>query len=292
MTEQPDVAVLIVSYNTVDDLRGCLRALLDTGAQAERIHVADNASSDGTREMLDSEFAGIQAQFNDANLFYARATNELCSAAGGEYLLLLNPDTRPDFRALTTLLSHFENEPDLAAVAPQLRFPDGRVQPSCRRLPDALTPWREITARLGGGGSSWRMSDFDHLTSRPVEQPMFSCIWISRKAWQHVGSLGEDYPLFLNDVDWCDRARAAGLKILFDPSVSVPHAGGGTTRHYPLRKLWHSHRSFARYIWRRRTGILSALLGVSGVWLLFVLRLPALALPGSPPAGRRHTSPA
>jgi GT2 family glycosyltransferase len=274
----PEVAVLIVSHNTVHDLRGCLQALLESGAAAPSIHVADNASGDGTREMLRSQFAEIQLHQNDANLLYAPAVNQLAAASGGEYLLLLNPDTRPDFRALTSLLAHFEHEPDLAAVAPQLRFPDGCVQPSCRRLPDALTPWREAVAWLRRGGSSWQMSDFDHLSSRVVEQPMFSCILISRTAWQQVGSLDESYPLFLNDVDWCYRARAAGLKILFDPAVRVPHALGGTTRHYPLRKLWHSHRSFARYIWRRRRGTLSAWWGIVGIWLLFALRLPGALL--------------
>jgi len=268
-------AVLIVAYNTKADVQACLRSLLASGAAAGDIYVADNASRDGTANAVAEEYSGVHLVRNDQNLYYARATNQLLDAVDADFYLLLNPDTRPDFKALTSLLGRFQAAEGIAAVAPQLRFPDGRVQPSCRRLPDAWTPWRELFAAVFGTDSHWKMSDFDHRSPRIVEQPMFSCIWISRAALADVGHLDSAYPLFMNDVDWCRRAHERGWKIWFEPSVAVEHARGGTTGRYRWRRLWHSHRSLARYIWRNQGNAASAVIGVGGAWLSLVPRAVA-----------------
>lgn len=272
------LGVLIVSYNTREDLRACLQSLLDTGCAAETIYVADNGSEDSSAAMVESDFPGVHLIHNETNHFYARATNQLLDAADVDFYLLLNPDTRPDFKALETMVQRFRGHPARAAVAPQLRFPDGRIQYSCRRLPNAWTPWREALARVWPLQSGWKMRDFDHRSERLVLQPMFSAIWISAKAIEAVGMLDESYPLFMNDVDWCRRAYEAGWDILFDPSVSVIHGLGGTTSKYRWRKLWHSHWGMARYIWRCQHNTVAALIGIAGLWLFLIPRAAAALL--------------
>lgn len=274
-----NVSVLIVSHNTRSDLQRCLESLLHTGARPRDIWVADNASTDGSRELLEqAQFAGIRVQAHNRNLYYAAAVNRLAADADGDFLLLLNPDTEPNFEALLRLLTHFEADAQCVAVAPQLRAPDGHIQASCRRLPDAWTPWREFVRALGGRGSHWKMADFDHASERYVEQPMFSCIWISRRAWIDVGGLDEAYPLFFNDVDWCSRAREQGGRIRFDPSVAVPHGLGGTTRRYPWRRHWYAHAGFARYVCGLRSSFAGRCAGLAGVVMWFVLRFPGAFL--------------
>jgi hypothetical protein len=265
-------AALIVSYNTVEDLRECLQALRKSGAEEDSVYVADNASTDGSGAMVAQEFPAVRLIRNADNLNYAQATNQLIEAARADYLLLLNPDTRADFRALLSLLAHFESDSHLAAVAPQLRNPDDSIQSSCRRFPDAWTPWRELVGAVVGGASRWKMSDFDHKSCQYVDQPMFSCIWLSRRALEDAGTLSVEYPLFFNDVDWCWRSRSRGWRILFDPSVGVVHTRGGTTGKYRWRKLWHSHFAFARFLWRNQSNILAALLGATVAWLLVLPR--------------------
>ena len=264
---------LVVSYNTCLDTTACLSSLVATGADPGSIHVADNGSQDTTAQRVLSEYPGVHLHLFPANLFYARAVNHLIEFSSAPYLLLLNPDVQCDMKQLTALCTQFDDDPDLVAVAPQLRFPDGRVQASCRRLPHAATPWREMARRLTPMDSSWKMDDFDHRSEADVEQPMFSCIWIRRSAFAALGMLDESYPLFFNDVDWCRRVSESGKRIKFDPSVAVSHVQGGTTRLYPFRKLWHAHRSFARYL-HRNNSFPFALLGNLGVWLTFLARLP------------------
>jgi N-acetylglucosaminyl-diphospho-decaprenol L-rhamnosyltransferase len=230
---------------------------------------------------VSSECSGVHLYSFHTNLYYAHAVNRLIESSSAPYLLLLNPDVICDLKQLTALCAWLDEDLDLVAVAPQLRFPDGRVQASCRRLPNAATPWREMARRLVPMASRWKMGDFDHRHQADVEQPMFSCIWIRRSAITTIGTLDESYPLFFNDVDWCRRVRDAGKRIRFDPSVAVSHVQGGTTRQYPLRKLWHAHRSFARYI--HRNSILPvSLLGNLGVWLTFLARLPFCGLSRRP----------
>ena len=265
-------AVLIVAHNTRDDLVACLEALIRSGAPVDSIYVADNGSTDQTARVAALRFKGIHVTANSDNRYYAEATNQLLAAAEADFYLLLNPDTRPDFRALETLLDRFAADEKLAAVAPQLRFPDGRIQPSCRRIPDWRTPWRELWRGGGRVSSSWKMADFDHSTPRRVEQPMFSCIWMSSRARAEIGGLDTAFPLFFNDVEWCRRAKEAGWNIEFDPRVAVWHALGGTTRRYPWRKLLYAHTGFARFLWRSRGGVLTGSIGVAGVWLAFPWR--------------------
>jgi len=272
-------AVLIVNYNTQDDLRVCLRSLLSTGAPPESIYVADNASTDGSWEMLEAEFPQVRSIRNPRNLYYAEANNQLWALSDSDWTLLLNPDTVCNFTDLLTLPRKWDADPRCAAVAPQLRCFDGRIQFSCRRLPDALTVWREAWSALTGKPSLWKMGDFDHRSARAVEQPMFSCIWIRREAWQKVGGLDARYPLFFNDVDWCRRALAGDHDIQFDPSTAILHKQGGSTSRQPLRKLKQSNLAFARFILTSTGPPTGQLMGILGLALSYAVRLPVSLMP-------------
>jgi GT2 family glycosyltransferase len=236
--------------------------------------VADNGSTDGSWEMLRHEFPQVKSIRNSRNLYYAEANNQLSSLSDADWSLMLNPDVVGRFDDLLTLPTRWDADARCAAVAPQLRYLDGRIQPSCRRLPDTLTVWREAWSTLRRTPSHWKMGDFDHRLARAVPQPMFSCIWIRRSSWNVVGELDSRYPLFFNDVDWCRRAFARDLQIQFDPTVAVLHRHGGSTGRYPLLKLWQSTVSFARAIRGSDSPLPTQLVGLLGVALSFAVRLP------------------
>jgi GT2 family glycosyltransferase len=271
-------AVLIVNYNTRDDLRACLNSLLATGCPPESIWVADNASTDGSWEMVQAEFPRVRTVRNSRNLYYAAATNQLWNRSESDWTLLLNPDVVCHFKDLLTLAEKWDADSRCAAVAPQLRYFDGRVQRSCRRLPDALTVWREGWSTLTGQPSLWKMGDFDHRSPRSVPQPMFSCLWIRRSSWQRVGELDSRYPLFFNDVDWCRRALASSHEIQFDPSVSVLHRVGGSTSRNPVGSLLRSNLAFAQYLGAESKSWTGKLVGLLGLALALACRLPRAVL--------------
>ncbi len=236
------ISVLIVNWNTRELLRACL-ASIALVREPQEVLVADNASADGSAEMVRTEFPAVRLFASEANRGYAAANNQLAAEATGDLLLFLNPDTELRTDSFAPLVKRLSEDPKIALVAPQLVSPDGSVQMSCRRFPE---PWPLLKAMLGFGGK-YRMSDFDHKTAREVDQPMATCWLVRREAWDQVGPLDEPFPIFFNDVDWCYRAKKAGWKIWFDPAAKVLHHGGASTRQVRKAMIWESHRSLLRY---------------------------------------------
>jgi GT2 family glycosyltransferase len=251
-----DLAVVIVSWRTRELLRSCLQSLraalgdrLEAGA-AELI-VVDNASGDGTVEMVQAEFAEVRLIANKENRGYAAGNNQGIDAARGRNVMLLNPDTEVPREAVERLEACLEERPRVGAVAPMLVHPDGRPQASLRGFPTPLALLGAVTgvARLAPDGSPLAAYLPRSLPSEagPVDQPMASCLLFRGEALRAVGRFDETFPIFFNDVDLCWRLRQAGWEIWFDPEARVVHHGGASTRQVRLAMLWESHRGLHRY---------------------------------------------
>lgn len=249
------LSICIVNWNTRDLLRACLRSLHDHApAEPHEILVADNASRDGSANMVAAEFPAVRLFANDGNLGYAAGNNQLLRAARGRWLLLLNADTAMDPQLdpmpLDSLVAHLRANPFVGAVAGRLVHPDGRTQRSCRGFPTAVQLGAEWTGlarlfprRLG----RYRMRGFDHRTCRPVDQPMASCLLLRRRALQRIGLIDERFPIFFNDVDLCLRLRRDGWRVDYQPAASIVHHGGASTRQLPLRMLRESRDSLLAF---------------------------------------------
>ncbi len=194
--------------------------------------VVDNASGDGTIEMVRAEFAQVRLIVNERNLGYAAGNNQAIRASAAPFVLLLNPDTEVQAGALGGLLSAFGGDERVGAAAAQLLLPDGRIQRSCRSFPrpaavlyDAiglarLFPRSEVFGQ-------YRMTYWDHSSPREVDQPMASALALRRAALDEVGLFDEDFPLYFNDVDLCYRLKQAGWKIrVRAQGKSAPPRGG------------------------------------------------------------------
>ncbi|MBE9565557.1 MAG: glycosyltransferase, partial [Proteobacteria bacterium] len=131
----PKLDICIVSWRTRDLLRAGLASVVDQPA-AGRIIVVDNASDDGTAEMVAREFPSVHLLPNSRNLGFAAGNNQAIGASSSPFLLLLNPDTEVSPGALGGFLAAFAEHPRAGAVAAPLVFPDGSVQRSCRSFPD------------------------------------------------------------------------------------------------------------------------------------------------------------
>ena len=248
-----NLSIVIVNWNTKDHLRRCLGSIRKNPPAGEfEVIVVDNASADSSAEMVRQQFGEVTLIGNAENAGYAEGNNQGIAASRGEYILLLNPDTELKPGALDTLLAFGRGRPEAAAVGCRLVGPDGKVQSSCRGFPNPLGVLFEYTklsrlfpkSRLFG---SYRMTFFGCDREAEVDQPMGSCLLLSRKAVEDVGMFDSDFPIFFNEVDWCYRTKQMGWKIYFTPDAEVVHWGGAGTRQVKPQMVRESHRALRKF---------------------------------------------
>ena len=254
MPVELNLSICIVNWNTRDYLESCLRSLETYPANyTTEIIVVDNASTDDSVAMVQQDFPNVRLIQNTANFGYAKGNNQAVNAATGAYILLLNPDIVVHPNSLTDSMEFILSTPNTASLGCRLISPDGTTQMSVRGFPDPcavlceyLKLWCLAPKHRGIG--AYRMRWFDYSTTAKVDQPMGSYLLISRSAWETVGPLDEQFPIFFNEVDWCERAkRQFKFDIWYSGSIAVTHFGGGSTKQVRPEMIRESHRSLARY---------------------------------------------
>ena len=259
-----DLSIVIVNWNTRDHLRRCLESVFANPPHARfETIVVDNASADGSADMVRDSFPTARLVANQENAGYARGNNQAISLSSGSLILLLNPDTEAKPGALESLPAFGKSHPDAAAVGCRLVHPDGRVQMSCRSFPEPMPVLFEYLrlsrlfpkSRLFG---AYRMTYLDYAQEAEVDQPMGSCLLLSRAALDDVGLFDDQFPIFFNEVDWCYRARQKGWKVYFTPSAEVIHHGAGSTRQVRREMALESHRSLKRFYAKHYRGRIAA----------------------------------
>ena len=273
-TSSPQLDVCIVAWRSQEVLPTCLRSLAGR-PEVGRVVVVDNASGDGTVELVRAEFPGVHVIANPNNAGFATANNQALHVSTAPFVMLLNPDTEVPPGALEVLLKVMAEDPRIGAVAPQLRLRDGSVQRSCRGFPEPGAILFEALglARLfprNGAVSRYRLRNWDHRSRRDCDQPMASALLLRRSALDEVGLFDERFPLYFNDVDLCYRLRQAGWRIVFEPAAKVNHYHGHSTGQVRPRAILDSHRSLLRFWrlhYRGRTNALTYAAAVALAWL-------------------------
>lgn len=249
----PDVSVLVVTWNSERWIGACVDALSRAcEGLAWEVIVVDNASSDDSASVAEVH-VGERGHVirSHENLGFAGGVNVAVAEAGGEWLLLLNPDCVLDPGAVRELIETCEADPDAAGAAPLLRGPDGtnQVRFQFRRLPtpgaliaellflDTLAPWNAATAR-------YRYFDRDFTGGGDVEQPAFAALLLRSRVVRREGKLDESFhPAWFDDVDYCRRLRGAGYRLVVAPGATGVHAGAAS-----LETL---HRGAFAVVWYR-----------------------------------------
>jgi GT2 family glycosyltransferase/lipopolysaccharide/colanic/teichoic acid biosynthesis glycosyltransferase len=253
-------SVVIVSHNSRESLYPCLTTLqrFPPSASWEAI-VVDNASTDGTPEMVSARFPAVRLVTNAANLGYSRAVNQGMRLAKGEYFLVLNPDVTTREGSLQNLLDFAESHPEGGLFGARLLHPDGRLQYSCRSFytVKVLLLRRTPLGRLFPNSRALRehlMLDYDHLTPRAVDWVLGACMLVRRKVVESVGFMDERFFLYFEDVDWCYRIQRAGWKVFYVPEAVMEHQHVRASAASPFhRPLWAHLMSLMRYYekWNR-----------------------------------------
>jgi N-acetylglucosaminyl-diphospho-decaprenol L-rhamnosyltransferase len=265
-------AAVIVNYNAGSHLVDCVESVLgDASAGPVEVVVVDNDSRDGSTEALEKSHPDVRVVRSGANLGYARAANRGIAATGADVVAVLNPDTVLLPGAAAALVTRLRAEPDVGAVGPQLRNPDGSVYPSARSVPP-------LRVAVGHGllGSLWprnpwtrryRQLDADPDRGRDVDWVSGAAVWLRREALDAVGGWDERYFMYVEDVDLCWRLRRAGWRVVYEPAARVVHVLAVSTTGAPYRMIVEHHRSLYRFASHRWVGPRRALLPAAGAFL-------------------------
>lgn len=228
-----DLSIVIVNYNTGRLLEKCLQSVKTTtqGFKAPKteIIVVDNASADKSIEFLKKQKSNENVVLvrNKENRGFARATNQGIKESKGEYKFLLNPDTEVKNKSIQELLDFAKSAKDAGVVAPRLLNPDGSRQSSVFRLPSLMGAIREFWLRQKGFYSKY-LPPGDH--SVKVDAVVGAAFLITPEAFKRVGLLDERYFMYFEDLDYCRRVHAAGLRVYYLPSAEVVHFHGASGR--------------------------------------------------------------
>lgn len=223
----PDMTASVVSYNTRDLLRRCLRSLgarRTDGEVALDVVVVDNGSTDGSVEMVRSEFPWVRLREATENLGYGRANNLALEGAFGRYFLILNSDTEVPAGTLAQMRDFLDARPEVGAAAPRLVLPNGRTQ-SYRRKD--LRAWSLLCEQLSLGLLA-RNGEPD--TPQNAEQLCGAALLVRLDLYQSVGGFDPAFFMYFEDVDLCARLRRTGSQLWYLPSVTIRHNLGGSSQ--------------------------------------------------------------
>jgi N-acetylglucosaminyl-diphospho-decaprenol L-rhamnosyltransferase len=259
------ISAVIVSYNSADYLPDCLRSLRSEGV--DEIVVVDNASSDGSVEVVRAADPAVSVVETGANLGFGSAANRGVAATAGEYVLILNPDTVVEPGTAKALSEALDRDPGLAVVGPRMENLDGTLYPSVRRFPEMAVAFGHAFLGLvwpaNPATRRYRMLDWDH--ERPaadVDWVGGACMLVRRSAFDLIGGFDEAYFMYVEDVDLCWRLGQAGWRIGYEPSARVVHALGGSSRRVPYRMIAEHHRSLYRFVSKSSAGARRGMLPV------------------------------
>jgi len=210
-------------------LKGCLDSLKSGYDDLEsEIWVVDNASADGTLEMLADEYPEVNVIENEKNRGVAPARNQILSEARGRYVVFLDVDTCVHPGSLKTLVEVMDKHPGVAIGGPKLLYGDGRLQLSCRPFPSLLNIVIEGTLLREYFPNSrfvkeYTLEEWDHNELREVDWMYGACLIVRRDVFRELNGFDEGFFYLYEDIDLCFRAKRKGMKILYIPQAEVIH---------------------------------------------------------------------
>lgn len=277
------LSIIIVTWNAKKYVWECLKSLEQQSKDLSvEIIVVDNASSDGTPELVRGQFPQTRLVQNQRNLGFARANNIGINLSRGKYVCLVNSDVYVPSGCLAMMLSYLEQNPTVGILGPRMLRPDGAVGRSYMRFP---TVWncfcRALAldslfkgAKLFGG---FLMTDFKNNRTADVEV-LNGWFWmVRRSALEAVGLLDEDFFMYGEDIDWCKRFHNAGWRTVYYPEAEAIHYGGASSSSAPVRfyiEMEHANL----YYWKKHHHRFGEVSFFVTTWLHNVIRLLGYAV--------------
>lgn len=284
--DPPDIAIIIVNWNTCALLEECLLSvaadLEASGLRSAKVIVVDNGSTDGSVDMMRSSYPWVRVLVNEANVGFARANNQAFSVQLCDFYLLLNSDARLLPGTTARLLAEITVDEQVAVVGAALVNADYTFQASFSRYPTVASLIAQLLglAPLLYGRHYPSAPLASSLRARDVDWVGGACMMIRREAMEDIGPLDEGYFMYVEDVDWCWRMRQAQWRVRYTPFAVAIHLGGASaavTKPWVMARQWRALLRFMnRYRGRRQAQVVRlavAAFGLLRAWLYLALAL-------------------
>ena len=269
-----DLSIVIISWNVRELLRRCLQSIVtearpgsadgvfEVDGREVEILVVDNASTDGSSEMVRDEFPRIHLIVNDENRGFTAANNQGLALSRGRHLLLLNPDTEIVGDALATMTGYMQANSEVGALGPRLLNTDGSLQSSRRRFPTLSTALVESTVVQEWWDDNrilrrYYAADTPDDAVQRVDWVTGACLLVRRQAYERVGGLDEGFFMYSEELDWCKRIKDAGWEVVFLPTATVIHHEGKSSEQVVPARHIYFQSSKVRYF-RKHHGAFQA----------------------------------
>ena len=252
-----DLEISIVNHLSYNFLENCLSSIFENTHNIKfRIYIVDNVPDEEKMKMLKKR-DNIEVIFNEKILGFAENNNQVIKSLTARYILLLNPDCIILPNALDRLVEFMDNNKEIGIVGPKIFNRERKLQLSCRRFPE-----RTISSQLAGlfhnnfigrlfpknrFTKHYLMKDLDHNKTNEVDWVSGSCMVMRKEVIDKIGLLDEQYKMFVEDVDYCYRAKRSGWKIVYYPDAEVIHIGGCSTSKEPIKMIIEHHKSMYKF---------------------------------------------
>jgi GT2 family glycosyltransferase len=260
LSQNPDVSVIIVSFNTRDLLRECLNTLArEAGGVVYETLVVDSASRDGSADMVALEFPQVRLFRSSVNLGFAGANNLAFPECRGRYVVLLNSDAFLMPGALAQSVELMDANSNVALGGARLVGRDGSWQPSARMFPSLLNDFLVLSGLSGKRPESRFFGRADRTWASPMQEADVDWVpgafsIIRRAALEKVGYFDSRFFLYYEEVDLCRRFKNAGYHVHYWPQIVVIHLGGESSK--TLKTLLVSSAGSQLTLWRMRSALL------------------------------------
>lgn len=279
------LSVIIINYNTYELTKQTVESVLKENPPFSReIILVDNASEDGSMERLKSDFkeqisvGTIKVIENKGNLGFSKANNVGIKASEGEYVLLLNSDTKVLDDCFEKCVTYIEKDPSIGALGCKVLLPDGNLDHACKR--GFPTPEASLYYFLGWDKKNpekYGQYDALHLGEDEigeVDSLTGAFMLMPRKVLDEVGLLDEDYFMYGEDIDLCYRIKSKGYTVMYYPKAKIIHYKGGSGKRQRGRVIYSFHKTmwiFYRKHYFKQYNIFVSVLVYLGIWIKYGL---------------------
>lgn len=225
------ISVITVNWNVADSLERCIKSIKDTKYANLELIIIDNNSE------VKPKFVSIQ---NSTNIGLPRAWNQGLKRASGDYILILNPDTRLPKDFFIKAIAYLKSHPEAGVLGPKFVDPDGTPQGSVFPEPSIISAIREYWLGQKGLTQKYTPTNYQPITVNSVSG---ACMFLPKSAIAKVGKFTEKVFMYYEDLDYCRRLRRAGLKIIFHPGITIIHEHGQSSVKNPLTFKYHQQAS-------------------------------------------------
>lgn len=270
-----ELSIIIVNYNVKAFLQNCLLSIKKATEKIDsEIIVVDNASDDGSIELIKKNFNDITLIESQVNLGFSRANNLGLKISHGKYICLINPDTIVEENTFQVMIDFMDNHPEVGLAGCKILNPDGTFQLACRR--SFPTPWVAFTKIIGLSKlfpksklfAKYNLTYLDENQSYEVDAVSGSFMFFRREVYEKIGGLDETFFMYGEDLDYCYRVKKAGYKVYYVHSTQIIHFKGESTKRSNIDELKHFYDAMRLFVRKH----------FSGSWIMEIILQAAINL--------------